>query len=116
MVFQLSSALLDACVLAELSNEETYGYVLTQELKDRFELSESSLYPVLRRLQKEGCLVTRDRPFQGRNRRYYSITPQGVQKLAEYRGEWKDYRSRIDRTILGGTLDEPGAVSDKAEP
>ena len=53
MVFQLGSALLDACVLAVLSDEDAYGYVLTQTVQEIIEVSESSLYPVLRRLQKD---------------------------------------------------------------
>ena len=81
MVFQLGSALLDTCVLAVLSKEDTYGYVLTQRVKDVMDISESTLYPVLRRLQKNNCLETYDRPFQGRNRRYYGITPEGKRRL-----------------------------------
>lgn len=115
MVFQLGSALLDACVLAVLCKEDTYGYVLTQNVKEIFDISESSLYPVLRRLQKENCLATFDQPFQGRNRRYYSITPEGKQKLAEYNEEWKEYRSKVDQILLGGILDEQRTVSDKTE-
>ena len=69
MVFQLGSALLDACVLATLNKGDTYGYVLTQNIKSIVDISESTLYPVLRRLQKDGCLVTYDQAFQGRNRR-----------------------------------------------
>ena len=74
MVFQLSSPLLDGCVLAILEREDAYGYSLTQRLREEIEISESTLYPILRRLQKEGCLAVYDRQFQGRNRRYYTIT------------------------------------------
>ena len=66
MTFQLGSALLDACVLATLNREDTYGYVLTQSVKAVVEISESTLYPVLRRLQKEGWLTTYDQPYSGR--------------------------------------------------
>ena len=71
MVFQLGSALLDACVLATLNRGDAYGYVLTQTVKSVVEVSESTLYPVLRRLQKDGALTVYDEPFNGRNRRYY---------------------------------------------
>ena len=64
MTFQMGSALLDACVLAVLSREDTYGYVLTQSVRRMIGISESTLYPVLRRLQREGSLTTYDRPFQ----------------------------------------------------
>ena len=58
-----------------LEKEDAYGYSLTQRMKEVVELSESTLYPVLRRLQQSGCLTVYDKPFQGRNRRYYAITP-----------------------------------------
>ena len=102
MVFQLGSALLDACVLAVLSGGDEYGYVLTQKVKEVIDISESSLYAVLRRLKKEGCLTTFDRPFGGRNRRYYSITEQGRVKLKETSEEWKQYKMKVDRILSGG--------------
>ena len=68
MVFQLGSPLLDACVLAVLSDGDTYGYFLTQKVRQVIDISESTLYPVLRRLQKDGSLTTYDVPFGGRNR------------------------------------------------
>ena len=69
MIFQIGSALLDACVLSVLEREDMYGYILTQNVKEVVDISESTLYPVLRRLQKEAYLVTYDQPFAGRNRR-----------------------------------------------
>jgi len=106
MTFQLGTALLDACVLAILENEDTYGYVLTQNIKQVIDVSESTLYPVLRRLQKEHCLETYDMPYQGRNRRYYKITQLGKEKLSNYRKEWKSYKNDVDKIILGGLKDE----------
>ena len=105
MVFQLGSPLLDACVLSVLDKEDTYGYILTQNVKEVVNISESTLYPVLRRLQKEECLTTYDQPFAGRNRRYYRITPLGKERLSFYRGEWSIYKTKIDK-ILGGQKDE----------
>ena len=102
MVFQLGSALLDACVLAVLTKADTYGYILTQNVKEMIDVSESSLYPVLRRLQKDDCLTTYDQSFQGRNRRYYSITEQGLAKLTEYAEEWKQYKAKVDKILIGG--------------
>lgn len=98
MSFTTGAALLDAVVLAVVSREEegTYGYKITQEIKQALELSESTLYPVLRRLQKDGCLTIYDEPFNGRNRRYYKITPLGRQQLAGYKAEWKVYAANID--------------------
>ncbi len=100
MVFQLGSALLDACVLSVLSKGDVYGYVLTQNIKEVIDISESTLYPVLRRLQKDKYLTTYDEPFQGRNRRYYSITDYGRIKFKEYVYEWDDYKKKIDKMLL----------------
>lgn len=99
MMFQLGAALLDACVLAVLDKGDTYGYILTQNVKEVVDISESTLYPVLRRLQKEQCLATYDQPFGGRNRRYYQITDSGRQRLTMYREGWQEYKSKIDQIL-----------------
>ena len=96
MAFKIESKLLDACALAILSKGDTYGYEITQEFKRAIVISESTLYPVLRRLQKEKLCMTYDEPYQGRNRRYYSITDAGRSQLREYRMQWQDYKSAID--------------------
>ena len=96
MGFKIESGLLDACALAILADGDTYGYEITQAMKQAISVSESTLYPVLRRLQKEKLCRTYDMPYQGRNRRYYSITEDGLEKLAEYRAQWIDYKSAID--------------------
>ena len=79
MVFNTGAALLDAIVLAVVSKDEegTYGYKITQDVRRTIEVSESTLYPVLRRLQKDDCLKVYDRECGGRNRRYYKLTPAG---------------------------------------
>lgn len=102
MLFSVGAALLDACVLSVLREEDAYGYVLTQTLKKTIEISESTLYPVLRRLQKDELLSTYDVPWQGRNRRYYKITEKGHEMAGEYREAWTDFRGRVDELILGG--------------
>ncbi|HWQ58545.1 MAG TPA: PadR family transcriptional regulator [Clostridia bacterium] len=102
MTFQLGSALLDACVLAVLDREDAYGYVLTQSVKQVVEISESTLYPVLRRLQKDEMLSTYDQPYSGRLRRYYAITANGRKKLDEYRGEWRAYKNNVETILFGG--------------
>lgn len=101
MTFPLGAPLLDACMLAVLAEGDTYGYRLTKRMKEQVELSESTLYPVLRRLQQSGCLTVYDKPFQGRNRRYYAITPAGRALLTGYREEWVRYRSQIEGLLLG---------------
>ena len=102
MSFQIGSTLLDACVLSVLAQGDAYGYVLTQAMKQAIDISESTLYPVLRRLQKEGLLRTYDEPFQGRNRRYYAITEAGLAQYRTYAQEWEDYKTKLDKLIGGG--------------
>ena len=79
MLFNTGAALLDAIVLAVVAREPegTYGYKITQEVRQVIELSESTLYPVLRRLQKDECLEVYDRECSGRTRRYYKVTSRG---------------------------------------
>ena len=113
MAFAMGPQLLDGCVLAVLSQGDAYGYALTQQVKERLDseissrsftcwvkerldISESTLYPVLRRLQKEQLLTVYDRPYQGRNRRYYAITPPGQGYLKELRREWTRFRDGVD--------------------
>ncbi|AHN21328.1 PadR family transcriptional regulator [Lysinibacillus sphaericus] len=105
MTFQLGSALLDACVLAIVDKEDAYGYSLTQQVQSVMDISESTLYPVLRRLQKANYLTTYDQPYQGRNRRYYQITEQGRKRLLELLQEWQMYKQKVDCVLLGGKLD-----------
>ena len=100
MTFPISAALLDALVLAVVAREDTYGYRITQDIRTAVEVSESTLYPVLRRLQKEENLETYDREFQGRNRRYYRVTSKGKASLELYREEWKLHRNKIEDIIL----------------
>ena len=99
MVFNTGAALLDAIVLAAVQKEPegTYGYKITQEARGVLELSESTLYPVLRRLQKDECLETYDMEFGGRNRRYYKITEKGRKQLMLYCQEWRSYSVKIAR-------------------
>lgn len=106
MSFQLGSSLLDACVLAILTKEDTYGYILTQNVREIMNISESTLYPVLRRLQKDEYVITYDQPFKGRNRRYYQITDLGIKKYKEYILEWSEYKINVDKILLGGIINE----------
>ena len=111
MAFKIESSLLDACALAILSRGDTYGYEITQEMKKGIDISESTLYPVLRRLQKDKLCFTYDQPYQGRNRRYYSITAEGQEKLSEYEEMWEDYRNAIE-SLLYGTADDVSDVNE----
>jgi len=102
MKFTASGALLDACVLGALAPAPTYGYDLTQHIQGHIEVSESTLYPVLRRLLQNGLLECYDEPFDGRNRRYYRLTDRGGQALEGYRTEWAAYWQNIETLLKGG--------------
>ena len=93
-----------------VARDGTYGYKITQDIRAVMEISESTLYPVLRRLQKDGCLDVYDQEFAGRNRRYYRITQQGQAQLAEALGEWERYKGRLDAIFYSGASSNGGKV------
>ncbi len=103
MVFNTGAALLDAIVLAVVSKDEngTYGYKITQDVQQAIDISESTLYPVLRRLLKDNCLEVYDMEFGGRNRRYYKVTSEGMAQLRMYCNEWKKYSANISNIFVG---------------
>lgn len=97
---QIKKGLLDACVLAVLRREDSYGYKLIKDISGVVEISESTLYPVLRRLETANCLMTYTAEYGGRLRKYYRILPGGVNRLEEFKTEWIDVKKVIDY-ILG---------------
>ena len=99
MAFQLGASLLEACVLAVLARGDTYGYILTQNIRSIIEISESTLYPVLRRLEAAGCLTVCSREHNGRLRKYYNITPAGAARIDAFLTEWEEV-DRVYRFIL----------------
>lgn len=100
MAFITTTNLLDSLVLAIVENEDTYGYKITQEIRSGIEVSESTLYPVLRRLLKDNCLESYDKAYMGRNRRYYKITDKGKLSLDMYRDNWQQYKKSIEKILL----------------
>ena len=104
MIFNTGASLLDAVVLASVAREPegTYGYKITQDVRQAIDLSESKLYPVLRRLLKENFLEVYDMAIDGRNRRYYKITEIGRLQLNLYRSEWVKYSGKISRILGSG--------------
>jgi PadR family transcriptional regulator PadR len=100
MSYPIASTLLDAVVLSLLEHTDLYGYRITQGVRQDLDVSESTLYPVLRRLQKSGCLATYDRRSEGRNRRYYSITDLGRLTLQQYRRDWVTYRQQVEHLLF----------------
>lgn len=101
MVFNTGAALFGChCPVCCLERcRGTYGYRITQDVREVIEISDSTLYPVLRRLQKEECLEVYDMAIDGRNRRYYKITEKGRVQLNLYRGEWAVYSEKIGRIL-----------------
>ena len=100
MEFAVSGILLDACVLGALSSTPAYGYELTQKTQTLLGVSESALYPVLRRLLRDGQLSAYDEPYDGRNRRYYKLTGAGAKALRKYEAGWAEYKQNIDRLLV----------------
>jgi len=92
----VAGALLDASVLAVVGRSDTYGYALTQQIRERLAVAESTIYPVLRRLEKDGCLWCYDVPTDGRNRRYYACTELGRARLNALIAEWEDFKTMLD--------------------
>lgn len=105
MTFAIGTPLLDTCVLAVLSRGDAYGYALTAQVKEVLDISESTLYPVLRRLQAEGCLSAYNRSYRNRNRRYYAITEAGRARLAENRALWRAYCKGVDWLLREEAMD-----------
>lgn len=102
MDIQIPTPILDGTVLAILNREEMYGYVLTKTVQSSLPISESTMYPVLRRLEAQGALETYDVVFEGRMRRYYKITETGEKALAEILKSWTIFRETINRLLEVG--------------
>lgn len=93
MDIQLKRGLLDICVLAAIKNEESYGYRIIKDMKPYLELSESTLYTILKRLETAQMLTVRQAEHGGRLRKYYRITPTGLARIAEFREDWKEMQA-----------------------
>ena len=87
---QLKRGLLDVCVLAAIKNEDSYGYQIIKDMKPYVELSESTLYPILRRLEGANMLTVYTVERNGRLRKYYHITEQGIKRIGDFKEEWKE--------------------------
>ncbi len=90
MDVQLKRGLLDVCVLAAIKNEDSYGYKIIKDMKPYLELSESTLYTILKRLETAQMLTVRTAEHNGRLRKYYHITPEGLERIGEFKEEWKE--------------------------
>lgn len=105
MDIQLKRGLLDVCVLAAIKNEDSYGYKMIKDMKPYMELSESTLYTILKRLETAHMLTVRTAEHGGRLRKYYHITEAGLLRIEEFKTEWEEMVS-IYRFVTKG--DERG--------
>ena len=90
MDIQLKRGLLDVCVLAAIKDEDSYGYKIIKDMKPYIELSESTLYTILKRLETANMLTVRTAEHGGRLRKYYHITPEGLNRIEEFKKDWEE--------------------------
>ncbi len=90
MDIQLKRGLLDVCVLAAIKNEDSYGYKIIKDMKPYIEMSESTLYTILKRLEISGLLTVRTAEHDGRLRKYYHITKAGLGRIEDFKDEWRE--------------------------
>ena len=98
---KLKRGLLDVCVLAAIRNEDSYGYRIIKDLKPYVELSESTLYTILKRLEASSMLTVRTAEHEGRLRKYYRITTAGAERIEAFKTEWKEVISIYQFVIKG---------------
>ena len=106
MDIQLKRGLLDVCVLAAITNEDSYGYQIIKDMRPYVEISESTLYPILRRLEAAEQLTVRTAEHNGRLRKYYRITPLGRKRIEDFKEEWKQILSIYQFVAKEDTVNE----------
>ena len=90
MDIQLKRGLLDVCVLTAIKNEDSYGYKIIKDMKPYIEMSESTLYTILKRLEFAGMLTVHTAEHGGRLRKYYHITKAGLGRIEDFKDEWRE--------------------------
>ena len=93
MDIQLKRGLLDVCVLAAIKDEDSYGYKIIKDMKPYINMSESTLYTILKRLEVSGMLTVRTAEHDGRLRKYYRITKAGIRRIDDFKEEWREVMS-----------------------
>lgn len=106
MDIQLKRGLLDICVLAAIKDEESYGYQIIKDIKPYIEISESTLYPILRRLESQSLLTVKNMEYNGRLRKYYYITNLGKERLELFKNEWKEVIAIYNFVMKGDNVNE----------
>lgn len=106
MDIQLKRGLLDVCVLAAIKSEDSYGYKIIKDMKPYIELSESTLYTILKRLEAGDLLSVRTVEHDGRLRKYYHITDDGIKRIEDFKEEWKEILSIYKYVIKEDGINE----------
>lgn len=102
MNVQLKKGLIEVCILAVIAREPSYGYKIISDVSNIIELSESTLYPILRRLESANQLKTFTRDYNGRLRKYYQITNEGKNRIKEFKYEWQEMEDIYDFIVKHG--------------
>lgn len=106
MYYPVSAHLIEFLILSVLQKEDSYGYEISRTVKLVADIKESTLYPILKKLEKNGFMTTYMKEYQGRKRKYYSLTDVGVEELKFLNSEWISYRDTIDDIVEGRMKDE----------
>ena len=106
MDVQLKRGLLDVCVLAAIKNDDSYGYKIIKDMKPYIEMSESTLYTILKRLEAARMLTVRSAEHEGRLRKYYRITDVGIKRIDDFKDEWKEIMNIYEFVTREGEKNE----------
>lgn len=106
MDIQLKRGLLEVCVLAAIKNQDSYGYQIIKDMKPYAEISESTLYPILRRLEASEMLTVRSVEYAGRLRKYYHITQTGIDRISAFKKEWQEILSIYQFVVKEDNINE----------
>lgn len=101
MIFPMNAPMFDLLILSVTAQGDSYGYQISQKIKKVSNTKDSTLYPILKRLQEQGFLSAYDQPFQGRNRRYYKITRAGLLHYEMLLSEWDAYQKAVGLILKG---------------
>lgn len=109
MIYPLNAPLTELLLLSVISRNDSYGYIISQNLKKVSNLKDSALYPILKRLSDQDYVEIYDQQYQGRNRKYYRITALGEEHRQVLKRDWEEYSQEIEKIIQ---LEERNAVSE----
>ncbi len=112
MIYPLNPPLTELLLLSIIAKNDSYGYIISQSLKKVSNLKDSALYPILKRLSDQNYVEIYDQQFQGRNRKYYRITPIGEERRSELQTEWQAYCKEIDAILK---LEQAGEIKQTEE-